>query len=77
MDIRHSVLFAACVAAGSVAVPAMSLDEYKAAYACAALVIDPSSAINLRRPPALRYKAAPVRICVRDDSDRSRLAAFM
>jgi hypothetical protein len=56
--------------------PGEAARRIKAAYADAALVIDPSSAINLRRPPALRYKAAPVRICVRDDTDRSRLAAF-
>jgi hypothetical protein len=60
-------LAAACIVTVSFAASAMPLDEFKAANACRALVVDPSSAINLRRPPALRYKAAPLRICMPDD----------
>jgi len=74
--IRHSLVFAACIVTLSVAAPAMPLDELKAANACQALVVDPSSAINLQRPPALRYRAAPLRICMPDDSSRTWSVAY-
>jgi hypothetical protein len=33
-------------------------------------VIDPISALNLERPYALRYKSAPLRLCMREDTNR-------
>ena len=47
----------------------MPIEQFKAANACHALVVDPSSAINLKRPPALRYRAAPLRICMPEDAN--------
>ena len=69
MTIQHSVVFAACIAVMSVAAPAMPLDELRAENACQSLVADPASAINLQRPPALRYRTAPLRICVPDSTN--------
>ena len=66
--IRQSAWAAACAAALWVAALAASLDELKADYACRALVIDPASAANLQRPPALRYRTAPLLVCVPDDT---------
>ncbi len=76
MNIQHSVVFAASVAMMSVAAPAMPIDELKAANACQALVADPSSAVNLQRPAALRYRTAPLRICVPDDTNLTWSVAF-
>jgi hypothetical protein len=70
MTIRRPVMLAAVIAAASMLAP--GLDQHKAAYACHALVIDPSSAINLKRPAALRYKAAPLRLCMREDTNQMR-----
>jgi hypothetical protein len=75
MTIRQSVLLAATIAFFSMLAPAMSLDQHKAAHDCSAMVVDPSTAINLQRPSALRYKAAPLRICMRDDTHQSRSVA--
>jgi hypothetical protein len=75
MTIRRSVLLAVTIAFASMLAPAMSLDQHKAAYACSAMAIDPSSAVNLRRPSALRYKAAPLRLCVREDTNQLRPTA--
>ena len=76
MTVRHSVVLAACAAFMSVAAPAMPFDELRAANACQMLATDPSSAINLQRPPALRYRTAPLRICVPDATNLTRPAAF-
>jgi len=70
MTIRRPVMLAAVIAVASMLAPGM--DQHKAAYACHALVIDPASAINLKRPPALRYKAAPLRLCMREDTNQMR-----
>jgi len=75
-SIRQSVWVAACAAALCVAAPAASPDELKADYACRALVADPASAANLQRPYALRYRAAPLRVCVPDDTNRIARIAF-
>ena len=73
MAIRRPVMLAAVIAAASILAP--GIDQHKAAYACHALVIDPSSAINLKRPAALRYKAAPLRLCMREDTNQMRTVA--
>jgi hypothetical protein len=75
MTLRRSVLLAATVAVATMLAPAISLDQHKAAYACSAMAIDPGSAVNLRRPSALRYKSAPIRLCVREDTNYSRPVA--
>jgi hypothetical protein len=75
MNLRRSLLLAVTVAVASMVAPAMSLDQHKAAYACSAMAIDPSSATNLRRPSALRYKSAPLRLCVREDTNHFRTLA--
>jgi hypothetical protein len=75
MMIRY-LLAAACFVTISVAASAMSLDELKAASDCHALVVDPASALNLRRPPALRYRSPPLLICMPDDSKRPWSVAF-
>jgi len=62
--IRRSLLAAACFVTLSAAASAIPLDQLKAASACQALVVDPASAINLRRPPALRYRSPPLLICM-------------
>lgn len=72
MDIRRSALFVACVAFWSVLAPMISAEEFKAAYACRALVVDPATAVNLARPFALRYRSAPLRVCMRDDTNYVR-----
>jgi hypothetical protein len=69
MTIQSSVWVAAAIAIAAVLAPAIALDEQKAAYACT-MVVDPSTAINLQRPAALRYKAAPLRRCMPGDTDR-------
>jgi hypothetical protein len=74
MTVQHSVVLAACVAMMSIAAPAMPLDELRA---CHTLAADPSSAINLQRPPALRYRTAPVRICVPDATNLTWSVAFV
>ena len=66
--IRQSVYVAGCAAALCVATPAAPLEEFKADYACRAMVTDPASAANLQRPYALRYRAVPLRVCVPDDT---------
>ena len=63
-SIRKSVLVAICVAVMCLAAPAISVREMRADYACQALVVDPASAANLDRPYALRYRTAPLRVCV-------------
>lgn len=68
-SIRQSVLIAVCVAILCLTAPAMSLEELRADHACRALVVDPASAANLQRPYALRYRTAPVRICVPEDGE--------
>ena len=68
MSIQSSVWLAATLAIASMLAPAMALDQQKAAYTCT-MVVDPSSAINLQRPAALRYKAAPLRRCVPEGTD--------
>jgi len=77
MTVQHSAMLAACVAMMSLAAPAMPLGELRAGNECRALVADPSSAINLQRPPALRYRTAPVRICVPDDTNLTRPVGFV
>jgi hypothetical protein len=75
-SIRQSVYVAGCAAALCMATPAAPLDTLKADYACRAMVTDPASAANLQRPYALRYRAAPLRVCVPDDSySYSRVAS--
>lgn len=69
--IRRSVWIAVCLAVLCVAAPAVSLEEFKSDYACRAVVVDPASAANLQRPHALRYRAAPLRVCVPDDADNT------
>ena len=76
MTVQHSAMLAACVAMMSVAAPAMPFGDLRADNACRVLVTDPSSAINLQRPAALRYRTAPVRICVPDDTNRTWSVAF-
>lgn len=66
-SIRQSVLVAVCIAVLCLAAPALSFEELRADYACRALVVDPASAANLERPYALRYRTAPLRVCVPDD----------
>jgi hypothetical protein len=68
-SVRESVLVAVCIAILCLAAPALSLKELRADYACRALVVDPASAANLERPYALRYRSAPVRVCVPDDRE--------
>jgi hypothetical protein len=68
-SVRESVLIAVCIAILCLAAPALSFKELRADYACRALVIDPASAANLERPYALRYRSAPVRVCVPDDRE--------
>jgi hypothetical protein len=76
-SIRQSVYIAGCAAALCMAAPVAPLEALKADYACRAIVTDPASAANLHRPHALRYRAAPLRVCVPDDTARiARLAAF-
>lgn len=72
--IRQSLWAVACAAALSMAAPAASPDQFKASYTCRALVADPVS--NLQRPHALRYRAAPLRICVPDDTNHAARVAF-
>ena len=67
MNIRRSTLFVASILLGTAVAPAMSFEKLKAAHSCRALVVDPASAANLGRPFALRYRAAPLRLCVPDD----------
>jgi len=74
--IRQSLWAVACAAALSMAAPAASPDQFKAGYACRALVFDPASALNLQRPHALRYRTAPLRVCVPDDTNRVAHVAF-
>jgi hypothetical protein len=76
MNVRRSAVFAAIVVFGTIVAPAMSIDELKAANACRALVVDPSSAVNLRRPFALRYRTAPLRLCMPDDTNTFMTVAF-
>jgi hypothetical protein len=76
MTVQHSIMLAACAAMMSAAAPAMPFDALRAGNACRLLVTDPSSAINLQRPPALRYRTAPVRICVPDDTNLTSPVAF-
>jgi len=68
MIVRRLGLFVVFATVGSVATPALPLN-LKAAHACSALAIHPASAINLQRPSALRYRTAPLRICVPDDTN--------
>ena len=75
-SIRKSICVAGCAAAMYVAAPVAPLEALKADYACRALVTDPASAANLHRPPALRYRAAPLRICVPDDTNTFARLAF-
>jgi len=72
-SLRHSAWAAACLAVLGLAAPAVSHAELKADHACRALVPDPASAANLLRPPALRYRTAPLRVCVPEESDHWRL----
>jgi hypothetical protein len=75
-SIRQSVYFAGCAAALCLAAPVAPLEPFKADYACRAMVTDPASAANLQRPHALRYRAAPLRVCVPDETHSlSRVAA--
>jgi hypothetical protein len=53
----------------------MSFEELKAAHSCRALVVDPLSAANLGRPFALRYRAAPLRLCIPADTYEFRSIA--
>jgi len=76
MIVRRLGLFVACVTVASVATPALPLN-LKAAHACSALAIHPATAINLQRPPALRYRTAPLRICVPDDTNTAWHMAFV
>mgnify|MGYP001589080794 CR=1 FL=1 len=66
MNMRHPMLYAACIVAAAIAAPAMPLDELKATHGCHALMVDPPEAANLQRPPALRYRKVPIHICVRN-----------
>jgi len=74
--IRQSIWAVACAAALCVVAPAAAPEKFKAGYACRALVLDPASAGNLQRPAALRYRAAPLRICMPDDTNRVAHVAF-
>ena len=69
MPVARSALFVASVLVWTVVTPAMSFEEFKAAHACRAMVADPLSALNLVRPFALRYRTAPIRVCVPDDTN--------
>lgn len=69
MTLRRLSWLAMAVVFAVVVVPIISLEQHKAAYACSALVLDPTSAINLQRHSALRYKSAPLRICVPEDGN--------
>lgn len=74
-SVRESVTIAGCAAALCMAAPVAPLETFKADYACRAMVTDPASAANLHRPYALRYRAAPLRLCVPDDTTNiARLA---
>jgi hypothetical protein len=75
-SIGQSVYVAGCAAAMCVAAPAAPLEAFKADYACRALVTNPASAANLQRPYALRYRAAPLRVCVPDDTNSFARLAF-
>jgi len=75
-SIRQSVYVAGCAAAVCVAAPMTPLQAFKADYACRTLVIDPASAANLHRPYALRYRAAPLPVCVPDDTNTFASLAF-
>jgi hypothetical protein len=76
-SVRQSLYVAGCAAALCMAAPVAPLEALKADYACRAMVTDPASAANLHRPYALRYRAAPLRVCVPDDTTSiARLAAF-
>jgi hypothetical protein len=75
-SIRKSICVAGCAAAMYVAAPVAPLEALKADYACRALVTDPASAANLHRPYALRYRAAPLRVCVPDDTNTFARLAF-
>jgi hypothetical protein len=70
MNLRRSIVLAATVATASVLAPVIGPDQQLASYGCHALVIDPVSALNLERPYALRYKSAPLRLCMPDDTNR-------
>lgn len=74
--IRQSLCIAGCAAAVCVVAPATPLQAFKADHACRALVTDPASAANLYRPHALRYRAAPLRVCVPDDTNTFARLAF-
>jgi hypothetical protein len=71
MVLRYSLVGAACFVTISVAASAMPRDQLKSANACRALVVDPASAINLRRPPALRYRSPPLLICMPEYPDHA------
>jgi hypothetical protein len=75
-SIRQSVYVAGCAAALCLATPVAPLEAFKADYACRAMVTDPASAANLQRPYALRYRAAPLRVCVPDDTNSFARLAF-
>ena len=76
-SVRQSVYIAGCAAALCMAAPAAPLEALKADFACRAMVTDPASAANLHRPYALRYRAAPLRVCVPDDTTSvAGLASF-
>jgi hypothetical protein len=76
-SVRQSVYVAGCAAALCMAAPVAPLEALKADFACRAMVTDPASAANLHRPYALRYRAAPLRVCVPDDTTSiAHLAAF-
>ena len=75
-SIRQSVYVAGCAVVLGLVASAAPLQKFKADYACRALVTDPATAANLQRPPALRYRAAPVRVCVPDDTNSFARLAF-
>lgn len=72
-SLRHTAWAAGCLAVLCLAAPAVSHEELKADHACRALVADPASAANLMRPPALRYRTPPLRVCVPEESDTWRV----
>jgi hypothetical protein len=75
-SVRQSLCVAGCAAAMCMAAPVAPLEAFKADYACRALVTDPASAANLHRPHSLRYRAAPLRVCVPDDTNTFARLAF-
>jgi len=62
MTIGRTMWLAAGITLASVIAPAMPIDAPASAPGCRTTT--PTFAVSTQRPPALRYKAAPLNLCV-------------